>query len=89
MSSKAVKPKKISKAELKFRDTIERLKLEKSDIVPKGTPLNQNNVAKEASVAPSALRRTRFPELVSEIQGWVESNKDEVDAWVRSGQSAE
>lgn len=77
MSSKAVKPKKISKAELKFRDAFERLKQGKPDILPKGTPLSQNNVAKEAGVDPSALRRTRFPELVSEIQDWVEANKDD------------
>lgn len=32
-------------------------------------------MTKEAGVDPSALRRTRFPELVSEIQEWVESNK--------------
>ena len=77
MSSKAVKPKKISKAELKFRDAFERLKLGKTDILPKGTPLSQNNVAKEAGVDSSALRRTRFPELVSEIQDWIETHKDE------------
>ena len=77
MSSKTVEPKKISKAELKFRDAFARLKLGKTDILPKGTPLSQNNVAKEAGVDPSALRRTRFPELVSEIQDWVEANKDD------------
>jgi len=77
MSSKAVKPKKISKAELKFRDAFERLKLGKTDILPKGTPLSQNNVAKEAGVDSSALRRARFPELVSEIQDWIETHKDE------------
>ena len=77
MSSKAVKPKKISKAELKFRDAFERLKLGKPDIVPKGTSLSQNNVAKEAGVDPSALRRARFPELISEIQDWIETHKDE------------
>ncbi|BDX01290.1 hypothetical protein MACH16_04880 [Marinomonas pontica] len=77
MSSKTLEPKKISKAELKFRDAFERLKLGKPDIVPKGTPLSQNNVAKEAGVDPSALRRARFPELVSEIQDWIETHKDE------------
>jgi hypothetical protein len=75
MSSKTLEPKKISKAELKFRDAFERLKLGKPDIVPKGTPLSQNNVAKEAGVDPSALRRTRFPELVTEIQDWIEAHK--------------
>jgi len=77
MSSKAAKPMRISKAELKFRDAFERLKLGKPDILPKGTPLSQNNVAKEAGVDPSALRRTRFPELVSEIQDWIVAHKDE------------
>jgi len=77
MLSKAIKPKKISKAELKFREAFERLKLGKPDILPKGTQLSQNNVAKEAGVDPSALRRARFPELVSEIQDWVEANKDD------------
>jgi hypothetical protein len=77
MSSKNFEPRKISKAELKFRDAFVRLKLGKTDILPKGTPLSQNNVAKEAGVDPSALRRTRFPELVSEIQDWVEDHKEE------------
>ncbi|WLQ14257.1 hypothetical protein O5O45_31560 [Hahella aquimaris] len=77
MSSKTVDPRKISKAELKFRDAFKRLKAGKPDILPRGTPLSQNNVAKEAGVAPSALRRARFPELVAEIQGWIETHKEE------------
>lgn len=78
MSSKTIETKKISKAELKFRDAFERLKLGKPDILPKGTPLSQNNVAKEAGVDPSALRRIRFPELVADIQAWIEAHKDEI-----------
>ena len=77
MSSKTVEQKKVSKAELKFRDAFERLKQGKPDILPKGTPISQNNVAKEAGVDPSALRRARFPELVAEIQEWIEAHKDE------------
>lgn len=77
MSSKETKPRKVSKAELKFREAFERLKQGKPNILPKGTPLSQNNVAKEAGVDPSALRRVRFPELVSEIQEWIEIHKDE------------
>lgn len=77
MSSKVTEPRKVSKAELKFREAFERLKQGKPDILPKGTPLSQNNVAKEAGVDPSALRRVRFPELVSEIQEWTETYKDE------------
>lgn len=78
MSSKTVEPKKVSKAELKFRDAFERLKQGKPVILPKGTLLSQNNVAKEAGVDPSALRRARFPELVAEIQKWIEAHKEEV-----------
>ncbi|CAB5682865.1 hypothetical protein EX227_15685 [Providencia rettgeri] len=77
MLSKAIEPRKVSKAELKFREAFERLKVGKPDILPKGTPLSQNNVAKEAGVDPSALRRARFPELVADIQAWIESHKDE------------
>jgi hypothetical protein len=77
MSSKPTEPRKVSKAELKFRETFERLKAGKPDILPKGTPLSQNNVAKEAGVDPSALRRARFPELVADIQAWIEAHKDE------------
>lgn len=78
MLSKIVEPRKISKAELKFREAFERLKIGKPNILPKGTPLSQNNVAKEAGVDPSALRRARFPELVEEIQAWIETHKDEI-----------
>jgi hypothetical protein len=77
MSSKKMDPKKVSKAELKFRDAFQRLKDGKPNILPNGTTLSQNNVAKEAGVDPSALRRVRFPELVSEIKLWVDAHKDE------------
>jgi hypothetical protein len=39
--------------------------------------LSQNNVAKEAGVDPSALRRSRFPELVTEIKTWIETTKED------------
>lgn len=77
MLSKKAEERKVSKAELKFREAFERLKAGKPNLLPKGTPLSQNNVAKEAGVAPSALRRARFPELVDEIQIWIEAHKDE------------
>lgn len=75
MLSRIVKVKKVSKAELKFREAFERLKVDKPDILPRGTLLSQNNVAREAGVDPSALRRSRFPCLVSEIQEWNELHK--------------
>jgi hypothetical protein len=77
MSSKSTEPRKVGKAELKFREAFERLKAGKPDLLPKGTPLSQNNVAKEAGVDPSALRRARFPELVADIQAWIETHKGE------------
>ena len=67
----------MSKAELKFREAFDRLKYDKPDVLPKGTKLSQNNVAKEAGVDPSALRRSRFPLLVEEIQAWLEEHKEQ------------
>jgi hypothetical protein len=49
--------------------------LGKSEVLPVGTPVSQNNVAKEAACDPSALRKARFPLLVLAIQEWVETHK--------------
>lgn len=76
MSSKTIELKKLSKAELKFREAFERLKLNRPKVLPKGTPLSQNNVAKEAGVDPSALRRSRYPDLVKEVQLYIEGNRE-------------
>jgi hypothetical protein len=62
-------------AEQRFRDAFERLTLGVPEVLPKGTPVSQNNVAKEASCDPSALRKARFPLLVLEIQEWIETHK--------------
>jgi hypothetical protein len=64
-------------AEQRFRDAFERLKLCHPEVLPKGTPVSQNNVAREAGCDPSALRKSRFPLLVMEIQEWVESHKSD------------
>ena len=40
-------------------------------ILPKGSLLTQNNVAREAGCDPSALRKSRYPRLIEEIQNWV------------------
>lgn len=68
--------RKVSKAELRFLEAFERLKSGKPEILPKGTPISQNNVAKETGVNPSALRRARYPELVEKIQSWIEENEE-------------
>jgi uncharacterized membrane protein len=66
-----------SSAEQRFRDAFERLKLGVPEVLPRGTPVSQNNVAKEAGCDPSALRKSRFPLLVLDIQEWVEAHKGE------------
>lgn len=70
--------KKAETAEQRFRAAFERLKLGIPDVLPKGTLVSQNNVAKEAGCDPSALRKARFPLLVIAIQEWVASHKSEL-----------
>lgn len=65
-------------AEQRFREAFERLKLGVPQVLPKGTHVSQNNVAKEAGCDdPSALRKSRFPLLVIAIQEWVAAHKGE------------
>ena len=59
-------------AEQRFRQAFERLKANKPKVLEVGTPVSQNNVAKEAGCDPSALRKSRFPALVREIQAYLE-----------------
>lgn len=70
-------PDTASSAEQRFRDAFERLKLGVPQLLPKGTPVSQNNVAREARCDPSALRKARFPLLVLSIQEWVKSHKND------------
>ncbi|MFD4837284.1 hypothetical protein ACFWP0_07220 [Achromobacter sp. NPDC058515] len=64
-------------AEAKFRAAFDRLKNSVPQVLSAGTPVSQNNVAKEAGVDPSALRKSRFSSLISEIQAYVEIQKRE------------
>lgn len=66
----------MGRAEKAFRDAFERLKQGRPERL-KEAVVSQNNVAKEAGRDPSALRKTRFPSLVAEIQRWVEGQKSE------------
>lgn len=61
-------------AEMMFRDAFERLKHDKPIRLPQGTLVSQNNVAKEAARDPSALKKSRYPCLIREIQKWIEDN---------------
>ena len=65
----------MGRAEQAFREAFERLKTESTLVLPKGTSVSQNNVAKEAGLDPTALKKSRFPALISEIQDWVSQNK--------------
>ncbi|MDN4569120.1 hypothetical protein QY051_10575 [Enterobacter hormaechei] len=67
-----IRSKRISAAE-QYRAAFERLKNNKPERLPKGTLVSQNNIAKEAGSDPSALKKTRFPLLIAEIQMYVES----------------
>lgn len=64
-------------AEDRFRAAFERLKNSAPSVVKNGTPVSQNNVAKEAECDPSALRKSRYPELINEIQAFVDAHKDD------------
>lgn len=64
-------------AEANFREAFERLKADVPKVLPAGTQVSQNNVAKEAGCDPSALRKARFPDLVEEIQAYVATNSQE------------
>ncbi|WP_218645643.1 hypothetical protein [Burkholderia pseudomallei] len=64
-------------AEQRFRSAFERLKADKPQVLARGTPVSQNNVAKEAGTDPTALRKARYPALIREIQAWVEINSRE------------
>jgi hypothetical protein len=66
-------------AERAFRDAFSRLKKGTPTILPSSASVTQNNVAREAGVNPSALKKARFPELVREIQKWVNTNTTLVD----------
>lgn len=62
------------KAEDSFREAFVRLRTGSTKILPKGSPVSQNNVAREAGADPSALRKSRYPLLISEIQRWIRDN---------------
>lgn len=64
-------------AEERFREAFVRLKDGRPRTLSAGALVTQNNVAKEAGCDPSALRKSRYPELINEIQAYVDAHKDE------------
>lgn len=63
----------LGRAEKAFREAFYRLKRGKPKNVKMGSPVTQNNVAREAGRDPSALKKARFPLLVEQIQAYVDS----------------
>lgn len=77
MPSSPTSPPIAGKAEQAFCEAFERLKRGKPERLPKGTPITQNNVAREAGRDPSALKKSRYPGLIREIQHWAEQQPSE------------
>jgi len=71
MSSSPIDRSTRLSAETAYRAAFERLKQDKPERLPKGTVISQNNVAKEAGCDPSALKKSRFPSLIADIQRYV------------------
>lgn len=59
-------------AEATFREAFIRLKIGRPINLPARTPVSQNNVAREAGKDPSALKKSRFPLLVDDIQSYLQ-----------------
>lgn len=64
-------------AEDRFRQAFERLKAGEPKLLKLGTPVTQNNVAREAGCDPSALKKARFPGLVRQIQAHIKLHHDD------------
>lgn len=64
-------------AEEEFRDAFTRLKKGKTTCLSSGSPVTQNNVAREAGRDPSALKKDRYPLLVLEIQAYITSKSEQ------------
>lgn len=74
MSLPTSKSTKRGLAEKAFRDAFDRLKTKQSIKLTKGARVSQNNVAKEAGCDPSALKKSRYPVLIAEIQTWIQDH---------------
>lgn len=80
MSSTPESAREIGRAETAFRDAFERLKKNRPRILPKASRVTQNNVAREAGLVPSALRKSRFPDLIAEIKAFGSDDKGQSSA---------
>lgn len=67
-------------AEQAFREAFERLKQNKPTVLPQDSQVTQNNIAREADRDPSALKKDRYPLLVLEIQAYIKSQSEQMQA---------
>lgn len=44
-------------------------------MVPQGCRISQNNVAREAGLDASTLKKSRYPELIAEIRAFIEQQR--------------
>ena len=65
----------MGKAEANFREAFERLTTNCPKVLPRGARVSQNNVAREAGVSPTALRKERYPDLCKQIYAWELANR--------------
>ncbi|SIT45932.1 conserved hypothetical protein [Paraburkholderia piptadeniae] len=77
MSSNQTDSRSRLSAESSYREAFERLKRGKPERLPQGTSVSQNNVAREAGSDPSALKKSRFPTLIADIQQYVAGHADD------------
>lgn len=64
-------------AEQEFSEAFDRLRRGAPQLLPVGSEVSQNNVAREAGKDASALKKQRFPRLVSQIQAWLAAHSVE------------
>ncbi|MCT8891405.1 hypothetical protein [Klebsiella quasipneumoniae] len=70
-----MRPKNEKNAAIEFKNAFNRLKNNNTRILPAGTKVTQNNVSREAGYDPSALKKSRHPSLVLEIQEYISDLK--------------
>lgn len=67
-------------AEQAFREAFERLKKHKPEVLPAGSLVSQNNIAREAGRDPSALKKDRYPLLILEVQAYISAQAEQSQA---------
>jgi hypothetical protein len=55
----------------RLKAAFERLKSGQPVVLPPGTIVSQNNVAREAGVPPAHFKKSRFGPLIAEVQAYV------------------